>query len=226
MKRMNHMLFTAGMLTASLPGLAQQQEQPKNIVFIAIDDLNDWVGFLGGHPDTRTPNMDRLARMGVVFENAYCAAPVSNASRAALLSGFRTSTTGVYGNAEFMRESEVINNGITLPRYFSNHGYYASARGKIFHQPMGPWADPQSWDSQENLGGKNLNVAPKEPGRQANGMPILTSGGGGSVILDWAGVDVDEKQTNDYLNAEWAAAELMKKHLCVAVVLKLGGTVL
>lgn len=212
MKRMNHMLFTAGMLTASLPGLAQQQQQPKNIVFIAIDDLNDWVGFLGGHPDTRTPNMDRLARMGVVFENAYCAAPVSNASRAALLSGFRTSTTGVYGNAEFMRESEVINNGITLPRYFSNHGYYASARGKIFHQPMGPWADPQSWDSQENLGGKNLNVAPKEPGRQANGMPILTSGGGGSVILDWAGVDVDEKQTNDYLNAEWAAAELMKKH--------------
>lgn len=126
MKRMNHMLFTAGMLTASLPGLAQQQ-QPKNIVFIAIDDLNDWVGFLGGHPDTRTPNMDRLARMGVVFENAYCAAPVSNASRAALLSGFRTSTTGVYGNAEFMRESEVINNGITLP--------VTSPTTAITHQP-------------------------------------------------------------------------------------------
>ena len=211
MKKIHNMLLTTGMLSFTLNSWAQQS-QSKNIVFIAVDDLNDWVGFLGGHPDTRTPNMDRLAKMGVVFENAYCAAPVSNASRAALLSGFRTSTTGVYGNAEFMRESEVINNGITLPKYFSNYGYKAEARGKIFHHPMGPWADPESWDSQENLGGQNLNIAPKKNGYQANGMPILTSEGGGSVVLDWAGLQIDEKKTNDWLNAEWTAKELQKKH--------------
>ncbi len=182
-----------------------------NVVFIAVDDLNDWVGFMGGHPDALTPNMDRLASMGVVFENTSCAAPVSNASRTALLTGLRTSTTGVYGNEEFMRESDIINEGVTLPKYFSNHGYWSAARGKIFHHPNGAWADPQSWDSQENMGGTPLN-AKKEPGKQANGMPILTSGGGGSVVLDWAGLDVDETETNDWLNAEWAAAEIMKEH--------------
>jgi arylsulfatase A-like enzyme len=173
-----------------------------------VDDLNDWVGFLGGHPQTKTPNMDRLAKMGMVFENAGCAAPISNASRAALLSGYRPSTTGVYGNTEFPRESEVLKNAVMLPKYFSNHGYISMARGKIFHNPMGEWADPQSWDILENSGGKNMEPV-VEKGNQANGLSKQTTGG--SVVLDWAGVDVDEKETNDYLNAEWAAKELMKK---------------
>lgn len=199
-----------GIAATLMPAWMQaQSEKPKNVLFIAVDDLNDWVGFLKGHPNTRTPNMDRLAAMGMVFESAYCAAPVSNASRAALLSGFRTSTTGVYGNAEFMRESPVLKDAVTLPKYFSNHGYYSMARGKIFHQPMGPWGDPQSWDSQENLGGLSLNP-PRQKGKQANGLEKQTTGG--AVILDWAGVDVDETKTNDYLNAQWAAQELMKKH--------------
>ena len=199
-----------GIAATLMPAWMQaQSEKPKNVLFIAVDDLNDWVGFLKGHPNTRTPNMDRLAAMGMVFESAYCAAPVSNASRAALLSGFRTSTTGVYGNAEFMRESPVLKDAVTLPKYFSNHGYYSMARGKIFHQPMGPWGDPQSWDSQENLGGLSLNP-PRQKGKQANGLEKQTTGG--AVVLDWAGVDVDETKTNDYLNAQWAAQELMKKH--------------
>ena len=151
-----------GIAATLMPAWMQaQSEKPKNVLFIAVDDLNDWVGFLKGHPNTRTPNMDRLAAMGM-------AAPVSNASRAALLSGFRTSTTGVYGNAEFMRESPVLKDAVTLPKYFSNHGYYSMARGKIFHQPMGPWGDPQSWDSQENLGGLSLNP-PRQKADQVGG---------------------------------------------------------
>lgn len=74
---------------------------------------------------------------------------------------------------------------------------------------MGPWGDPQSWDSQENLGGLSLNP-PRQKGKQANGLEKQTTGG--AVVLDWAGVDVDETKTNDYLNAQWAAQELMKKH--------------
>lgn len=58
----------------------EEKNQPYNVLFIAIDDLNDWVGFLRGNPQTRTPNMDKLASQGVVFESAYCAAPICNAS--------------------------------------------------------------------------------------------------------------------------------------------------
>ncbi|MEK9634774.1 MAG: sulfatase-like hydrolase/transferase, partial [Opitutae bacterium] len=55
---------------------------PKpNVLFIAIDDLNDWIGCMGGHPQTLTPNLDRLAASGVLFENAHCPAPACNPSR-------------------------------------------------------------------------------------------------------------------------------------------------
>src|SRR5436309_14993747 len=69
-----------------------------NVLFIAIDDLRDWVGYLGHNPQTRTPNIDRLAARGVSFTRSYCAAPVCNPSRAALMSGLRPGTTGVYEN--------------------------------------------------------------------------------------------------------------------------------
>src|SRR5262245_21571325 len=71
---------------------------PPNVLFIAVDDLNHWVGHLGRNPQTKTPNIDRLARLGVTFTHAYCAAPVCNPSRAALLSGQRPGATGIYDN--------------------------------------------------------------------------------------------------------------------------------
>ena len=80
-----------------LPGGSRAGERP-NVLFIAIDDMNDWIGCLGGHPDTRTPNLDALAGRGVLFTNAHCAAPLCNPSRAALMTGLRPSTTGVYDN--------------------------------------------------------------------------------------------------------------------------------
>src|SRR5688500_20345298 len=63
-----------------------------NVLFIAIDDLNDWVGCLGGHPQARTPNIDRLAKRGTLFTNAHCQAPLCNPSRTSLLTGLRPST--------------------------------------------------------------------------------------------------------------------------------------
>ena len=79
-------------------GVAGAAERP-NVLLIAIDDLNDWVGCLNGHPDTRTPNIDRLASRGTLFSNAHCQAPICNPSRTSIMSGKRPSSTGVYDNS-------------------------------------------------------------------------------------------------------------------------------
>ena len=73
--------------------------RPTNVLFIAIDDQNDWVGHLGGHPLVKTPHLDALAARGTTFTNAHCQAPLCNPSRASLLVGLRPSTTGIYGLA-------------------------------------------------------------------------------------------------------------------------------
>ena len=68
-----------------------------NILMISIDDLNDWIGVLGVNPNVKTPNIDRLAKEGILFTNAHCQAPICGPSRASLMSGLRPSTTGIYG---------------------------------------------------------------------------------------------------------------------------------
>lgn len=102
-----------------------------NVLFIAVDDLNDWVGFLGGHPDTRTPNMDRLAKRGVVFTKAYCVSPICGPSRAAVLTGMRPETSGVYHNkgtyVDYVPKAE------GLPLFLKNRGYHVMGAGKLNH---------------------------------------------------------------------------------------------
>ena len=74
----------------------EQKSSPLNVLMISIDDLNDWIGVLGAHPDVKTPNIDQLANEGILFVNAHCQAPICGPSRASILSGFRPSTTGIY----------------------------------------------------------------------------------------------------------------------------------
>src|SRR5438477_12944611 len=87
------LLLTAPLLAADTPA-------KPNVLFIAIDDLNDWIGCLGGHPQAKTPNIDRLAKRGILFTNAHCAAPLCNPSRAAVFSGRQPFETGVFANDE------------------------------------------------------------------------------------------------------------------------------
>src|SRR3954463_8102423 len=104
-------MVTAALLAQS--AIAADQPKKPNVLFIAVDDLRDWVGYLGRNPQTMTPNLDRLAARGVRFTRSYCAAPSCNPSRAALMSGLRPSTSGVYDNPNDWRT--VIPEDLTLP---------------------------------------------------------------------------------------------------------------
>jgi arylsulfatase A-like enzyme len=114
-----------------LAGIASGASARPNVLFIACDDMNDWVGFLGGHPDTLTPNMDRLASRGIVFERAYCASPICGPSRASVLTGLKPESSGIYNNKGTY--VDYVPDAVTLPRYFKNNDYLVMGCGKINH---------------------------------------------------------------------------------------------
>src|SRR5215218_6580368 len=102
--------------------------QKPNVLFIAIDDLRDWVGYFQHNLQSKTPNLDRFAKMGVSFNRAYCAAPVCNPSRAALMSGMRPSTSGVYENNNDWRTAIAMDKPLTTT--FRKAGYEVHGAGK------------------------------------------------------------------------------------------------
>lgn len=113
-----------------------REAQPVNVLFVICDDLNDTVEGMGGHPQARTPNIDRLMRSGVRFCNAHSAAPVCGPSRASLWTGLYAHTTGVYGhdqNNYTWRDSPVLKDAVTLFEHLAAGGYDTYATGKIFH---------------------------------------------------------------------------------------------
>jgi arylsulfatase A-like enzyme len=139
---MRYLLCAAAVGLAAGTGSAADPPAQPNVLFIAIDDLNHWVGHLGRNPQTKTPNIDRLAKMGVTFTRAYCAAPVCNPSRAALMSGLRPGTTGVYDNGQDWKP--VIPKEQTLTTQFLSAGYEVFGAGKIYHANAhrpGEWTD-------------------------------------------------------------------------------------
>ena len=127
--------------------LAAEQRRP-NVLFIAVDDMNDWVGCLGGYAGkVHTPHIDRLAARGQLFENAHCPAPVCNPSRTAILAGLRPTTSGVYDNGRWWRPA--LPKVVTLPEYFATQGYHVAGGGKVFHHTPG-FNPPQQWHKYFN----------------------------------------------------------------------------
>ena len=127
---------------------AVSQSNP-NVLFIAIDDLNDWVGFMGGYPgQVHTPNFDRLAVRGTAFLNAHTASPVCCPSRAAVMSGQLPSTSGIYGNRHWWKPN--LPDLVTIPGHFKSNGYTTAGAGKIYHHTYGN-NPPENWDTFQPL---------------------------------------------------------------------------
>ena len=116
--------------------LAAAPAEKPNILLIIADDLNNWIGPMGGNPQTQTPNLDKLAARGVTFRNAQCAAPLCNPSRTAFLSGMRPSTTGIYDNQQVWMPH--IGRGLCLNDYVRKFGYTSLGRRQDLSLPQLP----------------------------------------------------------------------------------------
>ena len=188
------------MLALAAEGM--KQDRP-NVLFIAIDDLNDWVGCLGGQPDVKTPNLDRLAARGTVFTHTYCAAPACNPSRAALMTGISPARSGMYVNAQKWRKIPALAKAVTLPQHLTANGYTALGTGKIYH---GSQPDPASWDEYWP---SKTKIRPKDP------MPPKRPWHGGKAAqrhFDWGPLDIDDSVMADYKVADWTVRQLQRTY--------------
>lgn len=174
-------------------------ERP-NIVMIAIDDLNDWVEPLGGHPDVKTPAMKSLAARGLTFTNAHCQAPLCNPSRTSLMTGRRPTTTGVYGLAPWFRNLPEFADLVTLPQHLQQHGYRTLIGGKIYHggygRRKGATQECDVWGPGAGVGAK-----PKE-------KLIPPTPGGNHKLMDWGTFPHKDEDKGDWAVASWAVNEI------------------
>jgi len=164
-------------------GCSPAAPKPPNVLFIAVDDLNDWTSVLAGHPQARTPNLDQLAARGFTFDNAHAPAPTCGPSRAALMTGIRPSTSGNYENVDTFRGNPILDQSVTLPELFQNAGYQVTGAGKLYHgrhhksELKGRGFDVY-WPSKEN-------DHYKEPAARARPKPMADWGQGKKTFWDW-----------------------------------------
>ena len=182
------LLFISGMISG-------EESKKPNILFIAIDDLNDWVGFLDGHPQALTPNMDRLAKRGRNFTNAHCVVPVCTCSRVSVMSGISPVTHGSYEIGPRYEELPSLKSAPTIQGFFKDNGYYTLSGGKVLHHGFG---GRLSKDIDRDLGRKR-SPKPKKP----MSRPLQWSS-----AWDWGAYPENDAQMADIQLAENAAKAL------------------
>jgi arylsulfatase A-like enzyme len=186
-------------ILACLLPLGHAAEKP-NVLLIAIDDLNDWVGCLGGHPQAKTPHIDALARQGTLFTNAHCQAPICLASRTSLMTGRRNTSTGIYGLAPWFRNVPDLKEVTTLPQAFKKSGYQTAITGKIYHS----YPPQQDRATEFDLYGPRANFGPF-PEKKLVDTPSSMK------LVDWGVFPEKDEQQGDWTNASWGA-EFLTKH--------------
>ncbi len=201
-----------------------EAEQKPNVLFIAVDDMADWATYLDGHPDAITPNMDRLASQGIYFTNAHCVSPICGPSRAAILTGMRPETTGVYTNRGTY--IDYVPDAVSLPRYFRDNNYHVMGAGKINHA-LGMVVE-DNWDEYgpdcgivgSPFTSEELLTEGMDPTRVISRLNCsLPMNGGLSLIdrptmtynsFDWGPLDIEDIDMPDGEIAEWAVGQLGK----------------
>jgi iduronate 2-sulfatase len=233
MRILNHKniaIFTLFAATILGAGSTQKQADRPNVLFISIDDLNDWTGTLKGHPQAITPNLDELCNQGILFTNAHCSQAVCAASRNSLLSGIHPTSSGWYGSTSAMRKTyeQVMQDHKMLPQYFKDNGYKTLAVGKIFHQGVTDYKDKieDFWDEVapeydvpkdlkdrgDGYGGTKFYPFPK------NGSQIVNHYGkdfNSGHSLCWGALDREDMPGGkmfDELISEWAVDKLSENH--------------
>lgn len=201
-----HISALAAALAAQAHVAETKPEAKPNVLFIAIDDLRDWVGFLGC-AQVKTPNLDRLAARGVRFTRSYCAAPVCNPSRAALMSGLRPSSSGVYSNSDDWRQ--IIPDVTTIPLHFRANGYYAVGAGKIYHEA---YRRPGDWDEYLAPGAADGDGA-ENPGKakarkKAEKLADSDAPDDGVGGIRFKPLNCDDNEMTDYATVSYCLEQL------------------
>jgi arylsulfatase A-like enzyme len=171
-----------------------------NVLFIAIDDQNDWIGYLGGHPLAKTPHIDRLAERGTAFMNAHIQSPLCNPCRTSLMLGLRPTTTGVYGLAPWFRNLDEWKDRVALPQHFKAHGYKTYTCGKIYHGGAG---GPAKRAVEFDVGGKAGGIGVKPPQKLIPPTPM-----GNHPLMDWGVFPHRDEDKGDYQVASWTIEQL------------------
>ncbi len=191
------------------PEKQRTENARPNILFIAVDDLNDWLGCMDGHPNAITPNMDRLASQGVLFTNAHCQAPLCGPSRASIMTGLRPSSTGIYGminDNEIKSDNEATAGIQFLPEYFKNQGYHTMGIGKLFHHhaPDGLF---------DESGGRSKGFGPLPKERFVwDGYGTSDKEHYGHTSTDWGAFPEYDSLMPDDHSADWAIERLNRKY--------------
>ncbi|MDO5523106.1 MAG: sulfatase [Bacteroidia bacterium] len=164
-KHLKTALIIGGVTVGSGLSRAQQTQdnRPKNVLLILVDDLKPNLGCYGDKVAV-SPNIDRLAANGIRFNMAYCNQAVSMASRYNLLTGARSTSTGLYNFGSEFRDA--YPDAITLPQYFMNAGYHTEASGKVFHVGHGNTDDKASWSIPHHKEKVIEYLLPESTGRQ------------------------------------------------------------
>ena len=201
MKRICALLIASSLIQGSFFSAqgAEKNGKKPNVLLILIDDLNDWIGCMGGHPQAKTPNIDRLAKRGVLFTNAHCQSPVCNPSRASMMSGLYPESSGIYFLSPPPWESPEIEKQTLLPQRFEKEGYYVTGAGKLFHN-----GEKQNETYIPNYGGGFGGFGPM-PKKKISSFP-------GHPLWDWGAFPAREESMPDYKVASWGIDRLQEGH--------------
>jgi arylsulfatase A-like enzyme len=218
-------------LIATLPASAGGQSASAeaihpNVLFIAIDDMNDWAGFLDTHPQIRTPHMDDLAEEGVSFTSAHVPAPICGPSRTAIMSGLWPTTTGVYGND--IHYGVDLPNRTSMPEYFRHNGYRVMGVGKLFHGggrniPKGAFDEYGEYGSSSApFTREEMDITKQAPFHRfvKNGKEFRLPLNGfpadrfwrSTNTFDWGPVDLPDSMFSDTRSANWAIERLQREY--------------